>query len=305
MRVVPAIATGLLCLLGTLSAQEIEKPFTIPVRVNEVNVDFSALDGVGRWIEDLQVADLRVTDNGKSPDRIVSFRKRTNLPVRAGILVDMSRSMLHDLSRNRRIVAMLAEHVLRLNEDRAFVMRFDFETKLQQAWTSDGEVLNASMATVGRDWESRLGGTAIFDSLYRACRDQFGGSNADKDGNFILLFSDGLDNASRARLDDVVDRCQQSHTAIYAFSDAAKSSHDGGEKVLRDLAGKTGGRVFYEQNDEGRLGDLRAIEGEVRNQYQIVYKPAQFKADGSFHRIKIDCPKRAALLHMRSGYYAR
>lgn len=288
-----------------LVPQTTERPYTIPVRVDEVNVDFSVTDEYGRWIDDLQVGDLRVKDNGKSPLRILSFRKRTNLPAHAGILVDMSRSMLYELPRNRRIVSMLSEHILRTQEDQAFIMRFDFETKLEQEWTSDAKVLNARMAAVGRDWESRLGGTAIFDSLYRACRDQFGGSNADRAGNFILLFSDGLDNASHARREDVVDRCQRSHTAIYVFSNETKPTRDEGQKTLREIAEKTGGRIFYEQDSDSQLRDLRVIEGEVRNQYQIVYKPAQFKRDDSFHRIKIECPQRSAILHVRSGYYAR
>jgi VWFA-related protein len=287
-----------------LLSQE-ERPFTISVRVDEVNVDFSALNEEGRWVDDLELSDLRVTDKGKPPQQILSFRKRTSLPVHAGIIVDMSRSMLHDLRRNRRIVAMLAEHVLRMSSDQAFVMRFDFEAKIMQPWTNNAKALDATMTTVGNDWESRLGGTAIFDSLYRACRDQFGGSDAEKAGNFILLFSDGEDNASHARMDDVVDRCQRSHTVIYAFSDASKPTRDAGEKMLRELAEKTGGRVFYEQDDEGRLNDLREMEGEVRNQYQLVYKPAELKPDGSFHPVKIVCPKRVVRLHLRSGYYAR
>ncbi|HMF54378.1 MAG TPA: VWA domain-containing protein [Edaphobacter sp.] len=290
--------------LGQQQAPDSDRPFTLPVYVDEVNVSFSATDEDGRWIDDLELADLRVKDNHRAPERIVSFRKMTGLPVQAGVLVDSSRSMLGDLRRNRRIVSQLAEQMLRLTSDRAFVAEFDFEYRMKQPWTSDKAQLNARMSVVGRDWASRLGGTAIFDSVYRACRDQFGGTEADKAGNFILLFSDGLDNASHARMMDVIDRCQRSHTAIYVFSDERKPSRNSGERVLRELADKSGGRVFYDQDAETQLRDLKQIEGEVRNQYRVIYKPAGLKPDGSFHSIRIDCPERTAQVHAREGYYA-
>jgi hypothetical protein len=47
------------------------------------------------------------------------------------------------------------------------------------------------------------------------------------------------------------------------------------------------------------------IERDIRNDYVVIYKPANFKADGSFRKIKLDCPKRTAFLWTRTGYYAR
>jgi Ca-activated chloride channel homolog len=294
--------------LSTWNASQPQEPnsqYTIPVNVEEVNLTFSVTDENGRWIDGLQLSDMRLKDNGRAPLRILSFQGPMNLPVRAGILVDTSRSMLHALPRNRRIVSALAAHVLRTSSDQAFVMRFDFESKIRQDWTGDAELLNASMSDVAKDWQSRLGGTAIFDSVYRACRDQFGWTEANKAGNFILLFSDGIDNKSHARFEDVIDRCQRSHTAIYVFSEETKPSRDAGQKMLQQLAAKSGGRIFYDQEPDAQLKDLREIEGDARYQYQLVYKPANLKPDGSFHLIKLDCPFRAAIVHVREGYYSR
>ena len=75
-----------------------------------------------------------------------------------------------------------------------------------------------------------------------------GQSNAT--GNFILLFSDGVDDDSHAYLSEAVDMCQRSRTAIYAFGNSGKSRFSAGQKTLEELAGKTGGRVFY--NPQGK-----------------------------------------------------
>ena len=304
-----AVLTGVLCGMtpatATVNTQASGSVagYTIPVNVDEVNLAFNVRDETGRWIDDLQISDLKLLDNGKKPLKILSFQKLTNLPVHAGILVDTSRSMLHDLPRNRQIVSELAEHVLRSGSDEAFVMQFDFQARIKQDWTRDSAALTSSMNDVAKDWRSRLGGTGIFDSIYIACRDQFGGVASGRTGNFILLFSDGLDNRSHARLEDVIDRCQQSHTLIYAFSDEPKPSHEEGQKVLQELAAKSGGRMLYDRG-KGQLENLKSIEGDVRNQYHVVYKPANLKADGAFHRIKLDCPHRTAFFDVRTGYYA-
>jgi hypothetical protein len=46
------------------------------------------------------------------------------------------------------------------------------------------------------------------------------------------------------------------------------------------------------------------MEAEQRNQCRLVYKPSNFKADSSFHRIKLQCSVPGARITIRSGYYA-
>jgi hypothetical protein len=49
---------------------------------------------------------------------------------------------------------------------------------------------------------------------------------------------------------------------------------------------------------------LFGVEADLRNQYRLVYRPAELKHDGSFHRIELKAPDRVDSLHVRSGYYA-
>jgi VWFA-related protein len=293
--------------VGAVCAQQAPPaPYTIPVRSDEVDLVFSIADAAGHSLDDVQLSDLLLLDNGKAPLRVLDFQKRKDLPIRAGILVDTSESMSDSWPRNRRIASELVSHVLRMDADKAFVMQFDFEPSLKQGWTDNYEALRAGMDNVAHDAGSRMGGTAIFDSIYIACRDQFSRdlSSQQRTGNFILLFSDGVDNFSHARLEDALNKCQQTHTAIYVFSDASRPSHNSGQKVLQELAMASGGRVFYDHGGQGQLDDLRQIESDLRNDYLIVYKPAKLKPDGSFHRIQLYCRKPDATVHVKTGYYA-
>ena len=111
--------------------------------------------------------------------------------------------------------------------------------------------------TAGKD--SRTGETtAIFDTIYGACRYQFGKIDHAASGNFILLFSDGEDNGSYLPLKEAVDMCRRTNTAIYAFRAKEVSA---GAATLAELASETGGRVF------------RAVDSPVRLSLPAVLLP--------------------------------
>lgn len=85
-------------------------------------------------------------------------------------------------------------------------------------------------------------------------------------------------------------------------SDAQDST---GPKTLADLAVNTGGRVFpADAAPDAIWNDLKTIESEMRNQYRLVYTPANLKHDGSYHEIDLQPPDRVDRFDVRSGYYA-
>jgi Ca-activated chloride channel family protein len=297
------------CVLSIASAQTTNTPatesnlYTLNVAVDQVSLTFHVADFHGLPMNDLKLNDLRILDNRKHPHQIVSFEVYRDLPVRFGILMDTSRSMLGYLRRNQATANEYVTELLRKQTDRAFVMRFDSESKIVQDWTSDIDALTSSLQNIATDRASRLGGTALFDSIYKACRDQFGTANP-LAGNFILLFTDGFDNASHARLEDDIDICQKANTAIYVFSTEPKSIFSDGQKTLNKLTTQTGGVLFFDQTRETIWADLRVIDANLRSQYRLVYKPQHFKRDSSFHQIKLDSPTRGGVITARSGYYA-
>ena len=150
-----------------------------------------------------------------------------------------------------------------------------------------------------------MGGTAIYDALYRGIRDQIMKQTAPGQGsNAILLFSDGDDNASHARFTDVIDICQRTNTAIYVFSTNPKSAFNAGEKSLRALVAQSGGRIFYDRDPEAIRYDLHLISDDLRDYYLMVYRPASLKPNGAFHRIRLQSMRRGVDINARSGYFA-
>jgi VWFA-related protein len=102
-----------------------------------------------------------------------------------------------------------------------------------------------------------------------------------------------------------VDACQHANTAIYVFRAEPALSFSSGPKNLAEMASETGGRVFHDDDSESEIeNDLRIIEADLRNRYVLVYKPAELKHDGGFHRIELRPPDRVESIVARSGYYA-
>jgi VWFA-related protein len=286
---------------------ENSEAYRLKVAVDEVSLTFHAADAHGLPVNDLKLNELSLLDNGKPPRRVIEFHPLLDLSLRAGILIDTSESMQHNVFANQAISIKFAQRLLRQQADQAFVMDFGYLSTITQPWTSDTAALAAGIHQVVAGRENPLGGTAMFDTIFRACFNVFGNVDHAASGNFILLFSDGEDNASHTSLEEVVDICQHANTAIYAFrAEPAPNLFSGGPRALTDLAGQTGGRVFPGDDSDAEIdSDLRVIEADLRNQYRLIYNPARLTHDGAFHRIELKTPERVESLSIRSGYYDR
>ena len=282
-------------------------PYNLRVTVNEVSLTFHAADAHGLPVDDLKLDELHLLDNGKPPRAIFDFQSLHNVPIRAGILMDMSPSMEETGPQDRAIAIQYAQQLLRQQTDQAFVMKFDRLSQIAQPWTGNPNALAAGIHNHLHiaDGKSHSTGTAIFDAIYRACLNQFAHIDSGNTGNFIMLFSDGEDNASKASLELAVDMCQRTNTAIYAFLPQSRGSLSTGPKTLRELAAESGGQVFHDDDSEAEIfNDLRTIEADRRNQYRLLYRPAELKRDGEFHHIQLEASDRVDSIVVRSGYYA-
>lgn len=276
--------------------------FKLSVSADEVDLTFHASDLHGAPINDLKLDELDLLDDGKPPRSILVFQSLADLSIRAGILMDTSSSMENNRPGDRAIATRYAQQLLRQTTDRAFVMEFGHRLNLLQDWTSDTGALTSGIRRVAGVPST----TALFDAIYSACRYQFGKIDHDSHSSFVLLFSDGEDNASYLPLKQAVDMCQRTNTAIYAFRAESKPGLTlPGPGTLAELASETGGRVFHDDDSDAEvIEDLHIIEADLRNRYRLVYRPDQLKPDGSFHRIQMRAPERVGKILIRTGYYA-
>jgi Ca-activated chloride channel homolog len=280
-----------------------EQSFTLKMPVDEVKVTFHASDGKGDPLENLKKIDVQLSDNGKLQSRTVAFHEYRDLPIRVGFLLDNSPSMQAQLDWSQVIASELIRGFFRANSDQAFTMGFGVDARLTQDWTEHADPISKGITAGLEKRPDEREGTAMFDAIYKVCRDKFSEKTAALSGNFILLFTDGEDNSSRLWDAEAVDMCQRARTAIYVFIPEWKSRASRGQLILEDLLSKTGGRVFYRSRQS--VHDSLAIAvSDMRYQYELIYSPPGLKRDGAFHHIKMKCRVARAQIQVRSGYYA-
>ena len=175
--------------------------------VNEVNLIFTVTDKHGRFIQNLQQRDFALLDNQKAPSQVFNFTQQTNLPLRVGIMIDASTSIRQRFQFEQTAAVQFLQQVVRPQTDLAFTMGFDVTPYVTQNYTNDQDKLEAGITKLRPG-----GGTALFDAVYTACRDQLIKVPLSPQGSVrraLIVISDGDDNQSRAYPDDAIKMCQR------------------------------------------------------------------------------------------------
>ena len=272
---------------------------TIKVQVNEVNLIFAVTDKKGHFITGLQRENFGLLDDGRPPEAVLRFEQQTNLPLRVGIMIDTSNSIRSRFEFEQEAAIEFLLQTLHHN-DRAFVEEFYDHPEIAQGFTNNIDLLSQGIRKLRPG-----GGTALYDALYKTCRDQMLTLKEDTAvRRAIILVSDGNDDYSRALQSDAIKMCQRADTIVYAISTDVSPTKDKGDDVLRIIAEATGGTVFFPTKIEDVSNGFRNIQQELRSQYSLVYRPANFKQDGSFRTIYLQALDRRYYVRAQKGYFA-
>jgi Ca-activated chloride channel family protein len=273
----------------------------IVVRPNEVNVVFTVTDKHGKRVTDLKQSDFHVLDDNKAPEAIRSFHAETNLPLQVGLLIDASNSVRDRFKFEQESVIEFLNQTIRPRFDQAFVVGFDVTPEITQDFTDNTEALAHGVHELRPG-----GGTALYDALYYACRERLlKASKATPERRAIILLSDGEDNQSHVTREEAIEMAQRSEAIVYTISTNVSGTKAPGDKVLERIADATGGRAFFPFQIRDVANAFAEIQDELRSQYAIAYKPADFKTDGHYRTIEIVTTDRKSYrVRSRRGWYA-
>ena len=145
--------------------------------------------------------------------------------------------------------------------------------------------------------------TALYDAVALGLEHLGAGTH---DRKALVVLSDGGDNASRRRLDDVLELARRSSATIYTIGVYDETNRDRNPRVLRRIADVTAGRAYFPR----ALTDLsqvwRDIAGGIRNQYTLGYESTNSARDGTFRKVTITATREGGRLRVstRDGYRA-
>jgi VWFA-related protein len=276
-----------------------QNSFRISVDVALVVLQATVTDRQGNVVTNLNEKDFEISENGV-PQHIKLF-KNEDLPVAVGLVIDHSTSMMPKLAE---VVTAARAFVRSSNrQDQMFVVNFNERPSLglppQIKFTDDTIELERAIMT-----ELARGQTALYDAIAMGL-ERLRAANRDKKA--LIVISDGGDNASRLKVDQVMNLAGQSSAVIYTVGVFDEDDPDKNPGVLKRLSQSTGGEAFLPQ----KLGEVTAIceriARDIRHQYTIGYVPSNPARDGSYRAIRVRARSQGQgklAVRTRTGYIA-
>lgn len=257
------------------------------IDVQLVELFTTVLDNDRVPVTDLSRDDFTILDEGE-PREIREFRKLDQIPVHVCLAVDASQSMKTVMDTVRVSAIRFLEGVL-TPKDEAAVVSFDHRVRLVAPLTTDLTDLWRSVASI-----EAVGGTALYDAVIMSLH-YLGGLEGKR---AIVLLSDGHDQHSHFRREDVRELARRSGVAIYTIA----LGDDRRLWTLKQLARETGGHSFAIRRAEQLTEVYRQIEQELRSQYLLTFQAPEGGGDDYRHlEVKVFRPGVEA--RTLRGYY--
>ncbi|PYU88581.1 MAG: VWA domain-containing protein [Acidobacteria bacterium] len=273
---------------------------TYRVSVDLVNIFCSVWDRkTNSFVTTLTKNNFTLYEDDKQQE-IQNFSRETNLPLTIALLVDTSQSVAPKLKFEQEAATNFFYSVLQ-EKDRACLVEFDSGVTLVQDFTNDSNKLAKQIKTL-----RAAGGTALYDAIYHISDEKLIREMGRK---AIVILSDGEDMSSKSTLQQALEMALRAEGIIYAISVNrggffGVGSSKEGDKVLKQLAEETGGRVFVPFKVEELEDSFQQISKELRSQYNIGYFSSNKARDGGYRRVEIKVEEKGVGVRFRRGYYA-
>lgn len=275
---------------------------TYRVNVDLVNIFCSVWDKkTNAFVTTLTRDDFTIFEDNRKQE-IKNFVRETNLPLTIAMLIDTSQSVAPKLKFEQEAATSFFHSVLREN-DRAMLVDFDSGVSLVQDFTSDPNKMANEIRTL-----KAAGGTAMYDAIYQTCDEKLIREIGRK---AIIIMSDGEDQSSRATLEEALNMALRAEATVFSISvnqggffGVGGGDSQEGDRILKQLAESTGGRIFYPFKVDELDDAFRQINRELRSQYNIGYLSNNDRRDGSYRKVEIAIPDKNLRLSYRKAYYA-
>jgi VWFA-related protein len=274
--------------------------------VDIVRVDALVTDG-RRPIGGLGVEDFELRDNGV-PQRIDAIALES-VPLTVTFVLDTSGSIAGGkMSHLSAAVDSVLNGMHR--QDRAALVTFSHRVWERMALTSEWEGLRGVLTAARAE-----GGTALNDAVYAG----LALSEAQEARSLVLVFSDGMDNASWLPSVTVENAARRADAVVYGVAVAAEMVNDyrrqatstpvvpapryrpGQTDFLDAIAAATGGRVLKADITTNLPKAFDEILQEFRTRYLITYSARGVDTPG-WHAITLTVKGRHAEVTARRGY---
>jgi Ca-activated chloride channel family protein len=270
------LAVAWLLWSASVRAQEKEKlpTYTETAGTEYVLVPVVVFDKKGRFVQGLEKKNFRLRVQGV-PVELDTFENDENAPVSFAFLIDTSGSM--KLASKLEYAKSAVRHIVsqrKPGDDFALFAFAEDEVNLLADFSRDPTKLLSAL-----DGLEAGGRTALFDAVAATPSKMLAGKNGKR---AIILFTDGVDNASKLTLAEMAEILQQVSIPVYAigmknaYFERLTDEERGQLSVdnLRMLAASSGGKMYLAAGEEDLKPIAEKIGNEVRKQYLLGFTPS-------------------------------
>jgi Ca-activated chloride channel homolog len=283
--------------------QVIKQGQSVHIDVELALVNVTVTDPYDRLVTGLEPDNFRIFENNVEQE--LQYFSSEDVPISIGLIFDLSGSMGNKVGKSKE--AALQFFKTANPQDEFFLVGFNDRAEIMSSFTNSVEDLQSRILSA-----SAKGRTALLDAIYLGLSEMRTARNAKR---ALLIISDGGDNHSRYRENDIKRLAREADTQLYAvgmFDPLEYRSRTpeelNGPSLLSEVTELTGGRAFEVEN-LNQLPDIAAkIGAELRNQYILGYRPSNKSHDARWRKIKIKLRAPKGLpplsIYAKTGYYA-
>jgi VWFA-related protein len=269
-----------------------------PDYLEEVEVEFvelytTVLDKAGHPVLDLGQNDFQAFEDGVE-QRIARFDLVRELPVHAGIMLDVSASMEPSIEGAKQAALQFFQSAV-TPKDRAALITFNDHPQLAAKFTNDVTDLAAGLAGIKAER-----GTALYDSIIFTLY-YFNGIRGQR---VVLLLSDGVDENSKFTYEDAIEYARRTGVSIYSIGLKIGGKGAGvAKKTLPEIAEETGGRSFFIESADELDAIYRTIQEEIRSRYLLGYQSSNTSKSKAFRAVEVRVARQGLEIKTMRGYY--
>lgn len=283
------------------------------LRINTALVTLSVdvTDKQGRTLTRLQQEDFAIYEDGQLQE--INFFGAEDQPISFGLLLDRSQSMNDAGKLANAIEAALAFLRAGNSQNEAFCLAFNESLSLLADFTSDyAKIGNSFNGLEGK------GGTSLYDAIL-AGLDKL--ATAKHRRRVLIVITDGRDEHSQHKLNDLLKRAQQAEAQIYTVGFYSpieaeiyrgETSHitlmdgtqvDNPRIVFQQLAAETGAETFFPKTAAEMTRTMTSIATNLRRMYLLAYYPSRLERDDRYRRLEVKVRNVASSqIKTRRGY---
>jgi VWFA-related protein len=274
--------------------------YSIRVDVPLVQVPVMVTTKDGQFISNLKKDNFHIFEDGV-PQTISNFNV-SEAPITAVLLVEFASTNYAFMIDALRASYSFAQTLKK--EDWVAVEYYDMKPQILVDFTQDKGAIFGALNQLRMPGFSE---TNLFDALY----DTLDRMDRIEGHKYIILISTGFDSFSKLNLDQITKKIKSTKDVTIfpvsigwiartmAESRGGAASHGAGipinnmdylqaDNEMQTFARLTGGR-FYQPRFQAEYPEVfHQIAGDIRNQYEISYRPTNPKLDGSYRKLKVD-----------------